>query len=248
MNLLIMVLMIVLGSAISLLGGIALLRFKKRRELALLITMPFGAGALLAAAFFDLMPESFVRIDARTGLLYCLVGFIIFFVLERSSSWFHHHHEHKEKIQNARQRILIVVGDLIHNMIDGVAIGAAFIVSIPTGVITTIAVSTHEIPKELGTFALLLSKGWKDKTVILANMATAVGTIIAAVIVYLIAGNVDNIVGPALAITSGFFIYIAASDIIPDIHEQPRNVGTLQAGMLVLGVIVVGTVITLLGV
>jgi len=248
MNLLIMVLMIVLGSAISLIGGIALLRFKKRRELALLITMPFGAGALLAAAFFDLMPESFIRIDARNGLLYCLVGFIIFFVLERSSSWFHHHHEHKEKIQNARQRTLIIVGDLIHNMIDGVAIGAAFIVSIPTGVITTIAVSTHEIPKELGTFALLLSKGWKDKTVILANMATAVGTIIAAVIVYLIAGNVDNIVGPALAITSGFFIYIAASDIIPDIHEQPRNVGTLQAGMLVLGVIVVGTVITLLGV
>jgi len=243
-----MILVIMLGSVISLIGGIALLRFKKRREMALLLTMPFGAGALLAAAFFDLLPESFDRIDVRAGLIYCLVGFIIFFVLERSSSWFHHHHEHKGKIQDARQRTLIVVGDLIHNMIDGVAIGAAFIVSVPTGLITTIAVSTHEIPKELGTFAILLSKGWKDKTVILANMATAIGTIITAIIVYLVAGNVDSIVGPALAITSGFFIYIAASDIIPDIHEQPQKVGTLQAGMLVLGVIVVGTVITLLGV
>ncbi|HMH70670.1 MAG TPA: ZIP family metal transporter [Candidatus Saccharimonadales bacterium] len=243
-----MILAIIIGSAVSFAGGIALLRVKKRRQAALLLTMPFGAGALLAAAFFDLLPEAFELGDPRTLLLYCLGGFIFFFVLERCASWFHHHHEHEHPVRNVQQRRLIIVGDMMHNAIDGIAIGAAFLVSIPTGIITTLAVSAHEIPKELGTFALLLSKGWKDKVVILANLATAVATVIAAVAVYSLGKDLGAFVGPLLAITSGFFIYVAASDIIPDIHEQPRKIGTIQAAMLVAGVVIVGWVITLLGV
>ena len=243
-----MVLAIMIGSAISLTGGIVLLRFKKRRAAALLLTMPFGAGALLAAAFFDLLPEAFELANPRDMLLYCLGGFIFFFVLERCASWFHHHHEHEQHTQKAQQRRLIMFGDMTHNAIDGIAIGAAFLVSIPTGIITTLAVSAHEIPKELGTFALLLTKGWKDKTVILANLATALATILAATLVYVLAKDLNVFVAPLLAITSGFFIYVAASDIIPDIHEQPQKIGTVQALMLVAGVVIVGWVITLLGV
>ena len=137
---------------------------------------------------------------------------------------------------------------MMHNAIDGFAIGAAFLVSIPTGVITTLAVSAHEIPKELGTFALLLSRGWKDKTVVIANLATAVATIITGLLVYLLGTNNQLPIGPLLAITAGFFIYVAASDIIPDIHEQPHRTGTIQEVMLVAGIIIVGSVITLLGV
>jgi len=248
MTLFLMTLAIVIGSVISLAGGIVLLYFKKRRDLALLLTMPFGAGALLAAAFFDLLPEAFNRANPRTMLLYLLMGFIFFFLLERMASWFHHHHEHEEHGRNARQRWLIVLGDLMHNAIDGLAIGAAFVVSVPTGIITTIAVSAHEIPKELGTFALLLSKGWKDKTVVVANVSTAVATIVTAIGIYVIGKNIDTAVAPLLALTSGFFLYVAASDIIPDIHEQPQKIGTVQAAMLVTGVIIVGWVITLLGV
>lgn len=248
MTLFLMTLAIVIGSVISLAGGIMLLYFKKRRDLALLLTMPFGAGALLAAAFFDLLPESFSRANPRTMLLYMLMGFIFFFILERMASWFHHHHEHEEHGKNARQRWLIVLGDLMHNAIDGLAIGAAFVVSVPTGIITTLAVSAHEIPKELGTFALLLSKGWKDKTVVIANVSTAVATIATAIGIYVIGKNIDTAVAPLLALTSGFFLYVAASDIIPDIHEQPQKIGTVQAAMLVAGVIIVGWVITLLGV
>lgn len=244
-----MILAIVAGSAISLGGGIALLRVKKRRQAALLLTMPFGAGALLAAAFFDLLPESFELGEPRTLLLYCLAGFIFFFALERSASWFHHHHEHEQHAEkNVQQRRLIMLGDMMHNAVDGVAIGAAFLVSVPTGIITTLAVSAHEIPKELGTFALLLSKGWKDRIVVLANLATALATIAMAVIVYSLGKDLTEFVGPMLAITSGFFIYVAASDIIPDIHEQPRKIGTIQAAMLVAGIVIVGWVITLLGV
>jgi zinc and cadmium transporter len=243
-----MILAIIIGSAISLTGGVLLLRFKKRREAALLLTMPFGAGALLAAAFFDLLPESFELANPREMLLYCLAGFTFFFLLERMASWFHHHHEHEHGTKNVSQRRLIMMGDMMHNAIDGVAIGAAFLVSVPTGIITTLAVSAHEIPKELGTFALLLSKGWKDKIVVLANIATAIATIIAAVVVYALGKDLSGFVAPLLALTSGFFVYVAASDIIPDIHEQPRKIGTIQAAMLVAGIVIVGCVITLLGV
>ena len=248
MTLFLMIATIIAGSAISLTGGILLLYFKRRRNMALLLTMPFGAGALLAAAFFDLLPESFERAEPRAMLLYMLAGFIFFFALERFASWFHHHHEHEDHPKNARQRWLIILGDLMHNAIDGLAIGAAFVVSVPTGIITVLAVSAHEIPKELGTFALLLSKGWKDKTVVVANIATAVATILTAIGVFSLGQTLDAFVPPLLALTSGFFLYVAASDIIPDIHEQPQKIGTIQAVMLIGGVVVVGYVITLLGV
>lgn len=250
MTIFIMILSIILGSAISLLGGAALLRFKKRRQAAILLTMPFGAGALLAAAFFDLLPESFELAEPSTILMYCLAGFIVFFLFERLAGWFHHHHEHGDiyENKNVHQRRMIMLGDMMHNAIDGVAIGAAFLVSIPTGIITTLAVSAHEIPKELGTFAMLLSKGWTGRKVILANMATALATIVLALFVYMIGQDIDMFIAPLLALTAGFFIYVAASDIIPDIHEQTRKVGTIQAAMLVAGVLIVGGVIMLLGV
>lgn len=248
MTLLYMIAAIIIGSLLSLVGGFMLLRVKKRRQAALLLTMPFGAGALLAAAFFDLLPESFEEADPAAMLLYCLAGFMAFFLFERLASWFHHHHQHEEGLKHTPQRWLIILGDLTHNVIDGIAIGAAFLVSIPTGLITTFAVATHEIPKELGTFAFLLTRGWKDKTVVLANLATAVGTVAAALAVYLIAKESHDFIPPLLALTSGFFLYVAASDIIPDIHEQPQKIGTIQAVMLIIGVVLVGGIITLLGV
>ena len=244
-----MIIAIIVGSSISLFGGALIFTTKKRREQAILIAMPFGAGALLAAAFFDLLPEAFELGDPRTLLLWTLTGFIFFFLLERSAGWFHHHHEHgRLSNKNASQRSLIVFGDLMHNAIDGVAIGAAFLVNPPLGFITTIAVSAHEIPKELGTFALLLSRGWKDKSVFLANVATAIATIIAAVLVYILGSDQHLPVDIMLAATAGFFLYVAASDIIPDIHEQPQKIGMIQAAALVVGVILVGFVIMLLGV
>lgn len=248
MTILTMILVIIIGSLVSLVGGVLLLRAKKRREMALLLTLPFGAGALLAASFFDLLPESFEQAEPSEMLLYCLAGFIFFFLFERLAGWFHHHHQHDETEVKGSQRWLIILGDVTHNAIDGMAIGVAFLVSIPTGIITTFAVAAHEIPKELGTFAFLLSRGWKGKTVIIANLLTAIATVIAAVVVYVVAEDSHEFVPALLAMTSGFFLYIAASDIIPDIHEQPRKIGTIQAVMLLVGVVLVGTVITLLGV
>jgi len=245
---LLLVLAIVAGSAISLAGGAIIFLSKRNRGRAIALALPFGAGALLAAAFFDLLPESFELGDPRTLLLWALAGFILFFLLERLSSWFHHHHAHTEHQQGEQQNRLVMVGDLAHNMIDGVAIAAAFLVNPATGFVTTIAVSAHEIPKELGTFGILLSRGWKDKKVILANIATAVGTLVAASLVFWLGASVQLPEAELLALTSGFFIYVAASDIIPEIHEQPRRMGTIQAGVLLVGLAFVGMVSTLLGV
>lgn len=243
-----MILATLAGSIISFVGGLLLLRAKKRRQAAILLTLPFGAGALLAAAFFDLLPEAFELGDPRELLLWTLAGFTFFFLLERSSSWFHHHHEHDGSHQNAQQRRMIVIGDIMHNAIDGLAIGAAFLVSVPTGIITAMAVSAHEIPKELGTFALLLSRGWKGRTVIIANVLTALATVAMALLVFGLGSDAHIPIAPLLALTAGFFIYVAASDIIPEIHEQPHRTGTIQAAMLVSGIVVVGTIVTLLGV
>ncbi|MDQ5982987.1 MAG: family metal transporter [Patescibacteria group bacterium] len=243
-----MILAIIVGSSISLLGGSLLFTTKKRREQAILIAMPFGAGALLAAAFFDLLPEAFELGDPRQLLLWTLAGFTAFFLLERTAGWFHHHHEHGGNAKASGQRWLIVVGDLMHNAIDGVAIGAAFLANPALGFITTVAVSAHEVPKELGTFAMLLSRGWRDRTVLLANVATAVATIVMAVLVYVLGSSQHLPVDILLAMTAGFFLYVAASDIIPDIHEQPQKTGMVQALALVTGVVLVGWIITLLGV
>ncbi|MDN5819648.1 MAG: ZIP family metal transporter [bacterium] len=250
MTIAIMIAAIVIGSGLSLTGGMILLGVRKYREIALILTMPFGAGALLAAAYFDLLPEAFEQISIDSALMYCLVGFIVFFLLERMAGWFHHHHSHShdKHDKNVSQRRLIVVGDVMHNAIDGLAIGASFLVSVPLGIITTLAVSSHEIPKELGTFAMLMSKGWHNKKVVLANVLSAIATLVSAIGIYLLGDATTGIVGPLLALTAGFFIYVAASDIIPDIHEQPRKTGTVQAAALVAGVVIVGIVIELLGV
>lgn len=243
-----MIMTIVAGSAISLLGGAVIFLTKKSRERAIVLALPFGAGALLAAAFFDLLPEAFELGNTSDLLIWTLGGFLAFFLLERSASWFHHHHEHRIGAHNHTRNILVMVGDLLHNVIDGIAIAAAFLVNPVSGVITTLAVSAHEIPKELGTFGILLSRGWRDKTVFAANVLTAVGTLVAATLTYWFGHVVHLPEAELLAITSGFFIYIAASDTIPDIHEQPHRVGMLQAGVLLLGIIFVGVIVRVLGV
>lgn len=247
-NFWLMIFVILLGSTISLVGGAAIFLSKKRRTRAINLALPFGAGALLAAAFFDLLPESFELADPHTLLLWALAGFTAFFVLERTAGWFHKHHTHSHKAENERKNNMVMIGDLLHNTIDGIAIGAAFLANPITGIITTLAVSAHEIPKEIGTFGMLLARGWHDKKVLLANAATAVGTLVAASAVYLVGSQAQLPVAQLLAVTAGMFIYIAASDIIPDIHEQPRRLGTIQAIVLVGGILLVGAIITLLGV
>lgn len=227
-----------LGGAVSLIGGALLLQKEKLARKLATYAMPFAAGALLAAVFTDLLKEGLEESNANTVLLATLIGILLFFFAERFLRWFHHHHQHGSTDPAVP---LIVVGDTLHNALDGVAIAAAFLVSVPTGIVTTIAVSAHEIPQEVGDFGLLLKKGVARKKVLLINFFSALATVAAAAVTYLL-GNAEKLpVGFLLGLSAGFLLYIALSDIIPLLHEDTKGkrIFDIQALLLVVGVAVV---------
>lgn len=238
---LILIIAVLAGSMISLIGGLYLLYAKRGATTLQRIAVPFAAGALLSAAFLDLLPEAIELGEPEPVLMLALAGLVLFFVLERSLSWFHHHHDdenHGAKRQNAS---LIIIGDTLHNFIDGLAIGAAFLVDPAVGLVTTAAIAAHEIPQEIGDFGLLLSKGMKRKNILLVNLISALATLLGAALIYGFGGQIGVSESVLLALTAGFFIYIAASDIIPTIHAEPqRRWANIQTAVLVIGIVVVG--------
>lgn len=237
------------GSVFSLVGGVALLGNKALRDKAIRYGLPFGAGALLAAAFLGVLPEAVEGSDIHMAVLYALGGFLTFFILERLLGWFHHHESHHHDTahgsRNKTHQWLVIIGDTLHNAIDGVAIGAAFLVNPAAGIGTALAVAAHEIPQEIGDFSILLGKGMRARSVIIVNVLSALATVVTALATYLLGGAAGFNPAPLLAIAAGFFIYIAASDIIPDIHEKPRGEGNMQAVMLLVGVLAIGAIISL---
>lgn len=239
-----------IGSVISLLGGVLLLYKKSIREVAIRYGLPFGAGALLAAAFLGILPEAIEGSSVHQAVAFALGGFLIFFILERLLGWFHHHeNHHHEKVHGKRSdkthQWLVIIGDTMHNAIDGVAIGAAFLVNPAAGIGTAIAVAAHEIPQEIGDFGILLGKGMRARSVLIVNVLSALATVVTALATFAL-GDAHGInPAPLLALAAGFFIYVAASDIVPDIHEKPRKEGNAQAIMLLVGVAVLACVISL---
>lgn len=229
------------GSIFSLIGGLYLIYGGKNADKMLRYAVPFAAGSLLAAAFLDVLPEAAEADESESVFLWVLIGIVFFFVLERGLRWFHHHHSHED--QSNANRPLIVIGDTLHNLLDGLALGAAFLVSPATGIIATIAVAAHEIPQEIGDFALLLKKGMRKRNVLLVNLASAVVTVIAAVTVFVIGSSLSLPLSVLLAATAGFFIYIATSDIIPSIHAETHSrTANRQTVALLAGIVVVGVV------
>lgn len=230
----------IIGGVFSLVGGVWLLRSKKSADVLAKYATPFAGGALLAAVFLDLLKEGVEISKPETVFLAALIGMVAFFLAEGFLTWFHHHHSHEGQKDPAKW--LIIVGDTVHNALDGVAIAASFLVSIPTGIVTTVAVAAHEIPQEIGDFGLLLGKGMSRKNVLVANFLSALATVFFAVITYAV-GNEERLpIGALLGLSAGFLLYIAASDVIPSIHENrsKKQVFDLQALLLILGVLVVG--------
>lgn len=239
---LILIAAVSIGSLLSLIGGIYLLYGKTGARTLQRLAVPFAAGALLAAAFLNLLPEAIEHGDAGEVLQITLVGIVLFFVLERSLNWFHHHHEDDSEMKGRRNTSLIVIGDTLHNFIDGLAIGAAFLVDPAVGLVTTAAVAAHEIPQEIGDFGLLLAKGMPRRKVLLVNLVSAIATIVGASLVYGLGGQLGFSESTLLALTAGFFIYIATSDIIPTIHAEPeRKWANVQTAVLIAGIVLVGT-------
>lgn len=244
-NLLQVIFFSMVGGIFSLVGGIILLARKKWALKLSRYATPFAAGSLLAAAFIDLLAEAGHEGNIENALIGALAGILVFFLLERAIHWFHHHSEHGD--EKDAKIPLIIIGDILHNAIDGVAIAAGFLVSPATGILITLVVAAHEIPQEIGDFGLLLGKGLSRKKVLLVNVLSALATTVTAVIFFSLGQNIEIPLDIVLGLTAGFFIYIAVSDIIPDIHahEAKRFVGW-QSALLIVGVIAVTVVTELL--
>ncbi|MCA9309162.1 ZIP family metal transporter [Candidatus Saccharibacteria bacterium] len=233
-----------LGGVVSLIGGVILLSRRSWAEKLATYATPFAAGALLSAVFLDLLNEGVSIAEPRTVLLSALIGIIGFFFAERFLHWFHHHHQHDSDTDPRAS--LIVIGDTMHNALDGVAIAASFLVSVPTGIITTIAVAAHEIPQEIGDFGLLLNKGYSRRKVIIVNIVSALATTVMALFTFWLGSDTELPTGMLLGLSAGFLLYIAASDIIPSIHEDVKHkLIDIRPLLLVLGAVLVAITINL---
>ena len=202
---------------------------------------PFAAGVLLIIGFRDLLPEGIA--EEGTQVLNAALGaVIIFFLIEKGFNSFHHHHEEDKPQDNKTQGWLFVIGDLFHNLIDGISLGGAFLLGRETGVLATIALVSHDIPLEVGEFGNQLRVGFTKKQTIIRNIVSGITTIISALLTYQLGGELDLPMGYLYGGIAGFFIYIALSDIVPTIHSSEKARYGLQTGFLLFGLIFGGTV------
>lgn len=233
-------------SLLSLLGA-SLIVFKKE-TLAEIITysLAFSSGVLLGSAFLDLLPESVQRLSAAAYPL-VLVGIVVFFCVEKLISW-HHHVEGDEARAEKPVAYLTLIGDGIHNFTDGAVIGAAYLASFPLGVTTTLAVIAHEIPHELSDFLVLIHGGFSHRKALVYNFYSATTAIAGTLLVLFAATQYTSVEKYLLPFAAGNFVYIAASDLIPELLTKRKGtISVVQIVLLVAGVFLVPLVQTLLG-
>jgi zinc and cadmium transporter len=204
----------------------------------------FAIGALLGAAFLELIPHAFEHGDARQAALAILGGIFGFFVLEKLLLWRHCHTEHCEvhdphALANDPRRsgTLIIVGDTIHNFLDGLLIAAAFLQSTELGIIAAVAIIAHEIPQEVGDFLILLHSGYSRARALAMNLVSSLATLVGGVIGYFALQAVQAWEATLLGIVAASMIYVAVADLIPGLHRRPELRDTAsQALLIALGI------------
>lgn len=227
------------GGILSLVGGAFLLWKSELAQRISLHLVTFAAGTLLAVVFLDLLPEALELGGEPTQIFpWTLGGIIGFFALEAMLVRFNLHredevshavtgHTHVEPAPQPYSRHslpwLVTIGDGIHNFVDGVAITAAFLVSVPTGIVTALAIAAHEVPQEISDFSILLHGGLSKRRVAWLNIGAALMTTVGAVLAYLLRETIDPFLPIILAVTAGIFIYIAAANLIPEIQHHHRH-------------------------
>lgn len=207
---------------VSLLSLIGIFTFSLKTNFLkkiLIILVSLSAGALLGGAFFHLIPEALENQDSLTTMIYVIIGFLIFFLMEKILYW-RHCHDSDCKIHSFAY--INLFGDGIHNFIDGLIIAASFSSSISLGISTTLAVILHEIPQEIGDFGVLLHSGIKKRKALFFNFLTAITAIVGGLVGSIFTTNI-TLLNILISIAAGGFIYISSSDLIPEIHKE-KNV------------------------
>ncbi len=244
-----------LGGVLSVLAASVFLLINDKYQKKLLPhTVSFAIGALLGAAFLALLPHALTinnKVDFHNLGLTILLGLLSFFLLEKMVLWRHCHSSHCEVHSPSESHIssdvhyhdkdasgtLIIIGDAVHNFVDGILIAAAFMTDIDLGIVTALAVATHEIPQEIGDFAILLNSGYKRGRALFFNVLASMATLVGAVIAYYSLQSMQHALPYILAVAASSFIYIAVADLIPGLHKKTELRETIQQiTLIILGV------------
>lgn len=234
-------------SILGLAGGILLIYREKWARLFSKYFINFAIGALLGVVFLDLLPEAIKA--GENVLIYSLIGILTFYLLEKTLLWYHHHsiehiishnrgrHPPEEKAHPAGY--LITLGDALHNFIDGLIISASFLVDFKLGITTSLAVLFHELPQEMGEFAILLHAKFSRFKIIMYSLAAQMTAVLGALAGFFYLPLFENL-GAILAFTAGGFIYIASTDLLPETHREKSAIkSVIQVSLLVLGIFVI---------
>lgn len=245
---------VLIVSAISLIGLVGVARANHKVMMGL---VALAAGTLLGDSFLHILPEATADgFTAHIGFL-VLSGFLIFFVLE---AVLRHKHSHVEAVDQEHCQdhdhtpikpfgMMSLAGDALHNFLDGAIIAAAFLVDTSAGLATTIAVAAHEIPQELGDFAVLVRSGMSRKKAALMNLGTALFAVLGAVIVLALPISVGSIESTVLPLVAGAFIYIAAADLVPELHHHGAGKdATFLLAMVMIGIALMAALLGLEGI
>jgi zinc and cadmium transporter len=230
---------VIVISVVSLTGVIVLWLKNKQLEKILLYLVSFSVGGLFGDAFIHLIPEAIEESGFGISVsLLILSGILFSFVVEKFLQWRHCHiptsneHPHSFAYMN-------LFGDAVHNLIDGLIVGGSYLVSIPIGVSTTLAVVFHEIPQEIGDFGVLIHGGFAKKKAVWFNFLTALAAILGAVIAFVVGATIEGFIPLLIPFAAGNFIYIAGSDLIPELRRDEPDLrkATLQVVSITLGVV-----------
>ena len=255
MNLLILIIIFTaIGGVLSVMAAAVFLLLRDHHRNAVLPHgISFAIGALLAVAFWGLIPEAFAEVkpeqfQALSGTI--LAGILGFFVLEKLLIWRHchygsceahgddgqdddhthsHGHSHNRGRNDAKSAgALIILGDSIHNFVDGILIAAAFLTDVQLGIVTSLAVAAHEIPQEVGDFAILLDSGYSRGKALFYNILASLTTVLGGVLAYFSLEDLHDSLPYFLALAASSFIYIAVADLIPSLHTKTDMKTSLQ--------------------
>jgi zinc and cadmium transporter len=223
-----------IGSIAGLIGGIIFLFNKILAKALASFAVPFAAGVLLAVSFLDLLPEAVGEIGEKAFPI-ILTVFVVLFLIEKFLFHLHHHngseHDKKDIVP------LVIFGDTIHNLLDGVAIGASFLASPSLGIVVALATFLHETPHEIADFGILLSAGWSRKRAFFANFFSALATFPGAIFAYFYSGGINSLSGILVAVAAGFFLYVSATDFLPETKKAPESSTLKSVSFLILGIV-----------
>ncbi len=212
----------------------------------------FAIGTLLGAAFLEVIPHAFAHGDPHRAAGAILAGILGFFLLEKFLLWRHSHDESEtadaHDHDHGRSGLLIVVGDTVHNFLDGILIATAFLQSTQLGIVTAIAIVAHEIPQEVGDFVILLHSGYSRAKAFAMNALSSMATLVGGVLGYYTLQSVGNWEQVLLGVVAASMIYVAVADLIPGLHKRPELRATAQQAVLIgLGVGLIALVRAILG-